>query len=70
MAHFGSAYSVPFQNEYLLEKERMIYLKKKKYTGINYHMIRDKTYNLKMTVFGELKSKKLRKWVNDVMTMK
>lgn len=33
-------------------------------------MIRDKTYNLKMTVFGELKSKKLRKWVNDVMTMK
>lgn len=33
-------------------------------------MIMDKTYIFKMTVFGELKSKKLRKWVNDVMTMK
>lgn len=69
MAHFGSAYSVPFQNEYFLEKERVIYLKKN-YTGINYHMVMDKTYIFKMTVFGELKSKKLRKWVNDVMTMK
>lgn len=47
----------------------MIYFLKN-YTGINYHMIIDKTYTLKMTVFGELMSKKLRKWVNNVMTMK
>ena len=69
MAHLGLAYSIPFQNEYLLEKEIMIYFLKN-YTGINYHMIIDKTYTLKMTVFGELMSKKLRKWVNNVMTMK
>ena len=38
----------------------MIYFLKN-YTGINYHMIMDKIYTLKMTVLGELKSKKLRK---------